>query len=71
MTDVIRPLQDKQERFWTGPRMFAIAATAAVMLLFIGANAHLIAVSFASKPDCVLQPAKEGVVVYSAAKPSC
>jgi hypothetical protein len=71
MTDIIRPHAARPDRFWTGPRLFAIAATAAVMLLFIGANAHLIAVSFASKPDCVLQPAKEGVVVYRAAKPSC
>lgn len=71
MTDIIHPLAGSQERFWTGPRLFAIATTAAVTLLFIGANAHLIAVSFASKPDCVLQPAKEGVVVYRAAKPSC
>lgn len=69
MTDIIRP--GRQERFWTGPRLFAIATTAAVIFVFVGANAHLIAVSFASKPDCVLQPAKEGVVVYSAAKPSC
>ncbi len=71
MTEISRPLPDTQERFWTGPRLFAIATVTAVMLLFIGANAHLIAVSFASKPDCVLQLAKEGVVVYSAAKPSC
>ncbi len=71
MTDIIRSLPGSRERFWTGPRLFAIVTVAAVLLLFIGANAHLIAVSFASKPDCVLQPAKEGVVVYSAAKPSC
>ncbi len=71
MTDIIRPLSGRQERFWTGPRMFAAATVAAVTLLFIGANAHLIAVSFASRPECVLQPAKEGAVVYRAAKPSC
>lgn len=57
--------------FWTGPRLFALAATAVVTVLFVGANAHLIAVSFASSPDCVLQPAKEGAVTYRAAKPSC
>ena len=71
MTDIMRPHAGRPDRFWTGPRLFAIAAAVAVMLLFIGANAHLIAVSFASKPECVLQPAKEGVVVYRAAKPSC
>ena len=71
MTDVIRPLPSDQGRFWTSPRLFACGTVTAVMLLFIGANAHLIAVSFASQPDCVLQPAKEGVVIYSAAKPSC
>ncbi len=64
MTDAIR-------RFWSGPRLFALGATLLVTLAFIGANAHLIAVSFASKPDCVLQTSKEGAAVYRAAKPSC
>jgi hypothetical protein len=71
MTDLIRTIPDNHRRFWTGPRLFALGAAALVILAFIAANAHLIAVSFASKPDCVLQPAKEGAVVYRAAKPSC
>lgn len=65
MTALSRP------RFWTGPRLFALAATALVAILFIGANAHLIAVAFTSKPDCALQPSTEGAASYRAAKPSC
>lgn len=65
MTATARP------RFWTGPRIFALCASSFVVLLFIGANAHLIAVSFSSRPDCVLQPVKKGAVTYSAAKPAC
>lgn len=60
-----------ETRFWTGPRLFALAAVALVLALFIGANAHLIAVAFASKPDCVLHPSTEGVAALRAAKPSC
>ncbi len=71
MTDVIRPIPDTHRRFWSGPRIFALGAAALVVLIFFGANAHLIAVSFASKSDCVLQPAKEGAATYRAAKPSC
>ena len=58
-------------RFWTGPRLFALAAVAFVTILFVGANAHLIAVAFASRPDCVLQPSTEGTAILRAAKPSC
>lgn len=60
-----------RRRFWTGPRLFAAAAVAAVATLFIVANAHLIAVSFKSKPDCVLQRPTKGAVTYNAASPSC
>lgn len=60
-----------QTRFWTGPRLFALGAVSLVTLIFIGANAHLIAVAFTSKPDCVLQPQTEGTVALRAAKPSC
>lgn len=56
---------------WTGPRLFALCAVLSVLVIFFGANAHLIAVSFSSKPDCVLQPTTEGVATYRAAKPSC
>ncbi len=65
MTALPRP------RFWTGPRLFALASVAGGTLLFVGANAHLITVSFASRPDCVLQPHTEGAASYRAAKPSC
>ncbi len=58
-------------RFWTGPRIFALAAVGLVTALFVGANAHLIAVAFSSKPDCALQPQSEGVAALRAAKPSC
>lgn len=65
MTALARP------RFWTGPRVFALAATGLVTVLFLGANAHLITVAFTSRPDCVLQPLIEGAASYRAAKPSC
>lgn len=58
-------------RYWTGPRLFALVASLFTVALFVGANAHLIAVSFASRPDCVLQPITEGAATYRAAKPSC
>lgn len=57
--------------FWTGPRLFALVASALVLVIFFGANAHLIAVAFESRPDCVLQPQTEGAAMYRAAKPSC
>lgn len=56
---------------WTRPRLFALAAATLVIVVFVGANAHLVAVSFASKPACVLQPLKEGAASYRAASPSC
>lgn len=59
------------QRYWTGPRLFALAASALVVLVFIAANAHLIAVSFASHPDCALQPQSEGVALLRAADKSC
>lgn len=58
-------------RFWTGPRLFALGVSALVVLVFVGANAHLIAVSFSSRPDCVLQTTKKGAATYRAAKSSC
>lgn len=57
--------------FWTGSRLFALAATALTIAIFIGANIHLISVAFSSRPDCVLQPKLEGVATLRAAKPSC
>ena len=60
-----------QTRFWTGPRLFAFATGSLVTALFIGANAHLIAVAFSSEPDCALLPLAEGTAALRAAKPSC
>ena len=58
-------------RFWTGPRIFAAVTVTAVALIFIGVNVHLVAVSFATHPDCVLHPVREGTASWSAADPSC
>lgn len=71
MTDLSSPAPGPHRRFWTGPRLFALAATTFVIVAFFGANAHLVKVAFASRPDCVLQPATKGVATYRAAKPSC
>lgn len=57
--------------YWTGPRLFAWGAVALTLAIFIGANIHLVAVSFASRPDCVLQPNTEGVAALRPAKPAC
>ena len=57
--------------FWTGPRLFALAASSLVVAIFIGANIHLVTVAFSSQPDCVLQPASGGVAALRPAKPSC
>lgn len=56
---------------WTRPRIFALLATAGVLFVFFGANAHFITMAFMSRPDCVLAPQTEGAVVYRAAKTSC
>ncbi|OSP54103.1 hypothetical protein [Pseudoruegeria sp. SK021] len=58
-------------RYWTRTRLFALVGVASSVALFIGANAHLVYVSFASKPECVLQQNTEGVAIHRAAKPSC
>ncbi len=52
------------------PRLLALSAATATLVVFVLANVHLIAVSFASQPDCVLSSSTEGVA-YRAAKPSC
>ena len=58
---------------WSRQRVAALALAAAVLAVFVAANAHLIAVSFASQPDCVAHAKSpvEGVATYRAAKPSC
>ncbi|MGR3464569.1 hypothetical protein [Limimaricola sp.] len=51
-------------------RLAGLALGLAVVAVFAAANAHLIAVSFASQPDCVLSPTQEGAA-FRAAKPAC
>lgn len=53
------------------PRILALGAAALVVAVFVAANVHLITVSFASEPDCVLQLEKKGAATHRAAKPSC
>lgn len=60
-----------QRRFWTGPRLFALAAASVVLIVFFAANAHMIYVAFASQPDCVLDSSDTGTASFRAAKPSC
>lgn len=64
-------LHSSRPRAWSGPRLFALTAAAGVAIVFVGANAHLVAIAFASKPDCVLQPSTERTAILRAAKPSC
>ncbi len=52
------------------PKLPGIAIAALVIAVFVAANAHLIVVSFASQPDCVLAPTEEGAA-FRAAKPAC
>lgn len=62
---------------WSRARLAALAAAGAALALFAAANAHLLAVSFASQPDCVahlkapLEAPLDGGAAYRAAKPSC
>ena len=62
-------LRPDQKRFWTP---LAVAVALGIVLLFVLANAHLIAVSLASQPDCVphLKTTAEGAG-FRAASPSC
>ncbi len=59
--------------FWSRWRVAALTLSAIVLAVFVGANAHLIAVAFSSQPDCVphLKAPVEGAAQYRAAKPSC
>lgn len=59
--------------FWSRWRIAALAMSAVVVAVFVGANAHLIAVSFSSQPACVphLKAPGEGAAQYRAAKSSC
>lgn len=60
-----------ETRFWSRNRMLAAGIVLAVIAIFVAANTHLIYVSFASQPDCVLSASEEGAAFYRAAKPSC
>ena len=59
--------------FWSRWRIAALAMSAIVLAVFVGANAHLIAVAVSSQPDCVphLKAPEEGAAQYRAAKSSC
>ena len=59
--------------FWSRWRIAALALSALVLAAFVGANAHLIAVSFSTEPDCVphLKAPEEGATQYRAAMSSC
>lgn len=57
-------------RFWSRSRIWALAAAASVLVVFVAANVHLVVVAISSQPDCVLPSPTEGVA-YRAAKPSC
>lgn len=59
--------------FWSRPRILALGAVAVGVAVLIGANAHLVYVSFASQPACVphLKLPQEGAATYRAAKSSC
>lgn len=54
-------------------RLIGWGIALAVLLLFAGANAHLVAVAIASQPACVphLDHPTGGASAFSAARPSC
>lgn len=53
-------------------RRMAIAIAAAGVLLFAGANVHLVYVAVVSQPDCALPAKGSGETVkFQAAKPAC
>lgn len=54
-------------------RLAAAGIAAAVVLLFVAANAHLVYVAVASQPDCVAHtktPDRDGAT-FRAARPAC
>ena len=55
----------RSHRLSSRERAVALVLAALVLAVFVGANAHLIAVSLASQPDCVAE------VGGAAAKPAC
>jgi hypothetical protein len=59
-----------ERRFWS---LWMIGLALGVLGLVAAANAHLVAVSFGSQPDCVphLKSPAEDAVGFHAANPSC
>jgi hypothetical protein len=59
--------------YWTRPRVLALLTSAALAAVLVAANAHLVAVSISSQPDCVphLRAPVEGSAMYRAAMSSC
>ena len=66
-------VQANDRPFWSRSRIAAAVMGALALAVFIGANAHLVAVSFLSQPDCVphLKAPEEGATQYRAAMSSC
>jgi hypothetical protein len=66
-------LTDRVEPFWSRWRIAALTLSAIAVAVFVGANAHLIAVAFSSQPDCVphLEAPGAGASQYRAAVSSC
>ncbi|MEW9307166.1 MULTISPECIES: hypothetical protein [Labrys] len=65
-----------QSRLDTRPwRLAAIMLSALIVAVFVGANAHLIYVAFASRPDCVAHDRATGEArdagSFGAAQSSC
>ena len=53
-------------------RLVSLLIAGAGLLVFIGANAHLVHVALSSQPDCVEHLKTEGQDgAYRAARPSC
>ena len=59
--------------FRSRSRIIALALCAIALSVFVGANAHLIAIAFWSQPDCVphLKSPQEGAAQFRAAMSSC
>ena len=67
MTGVVR----SRPALWSRWRIAAWALAALVVVVFVAANAHLVAVSVASQPDCVPHKASGGAATFRAATPAC
>jgi hypothetical protein len=59
--------------FRSRQRIIAISLVGIGLAVLVGANAHLVAVSFSSQPDCVphLKAPVEGAAQFRAAVSSC